>query len=401
MTAPVQFSDVDLRAHLAPPGNPLRIFVSPLAWRSVLYCLTSMIAGLLALVAGIVGVLVLPLVTWATANVERGRLVVLGLPRLSPLPRSRVRHPWDLRGLKDGNLSVWGITVLFGLIDLVPGTVWAAVVSSLASSLVRVYTAPAALVDRVLSVGGLFLVLMGGLYGAWALASAQALVIDLQLRPYSELSRKVDELTTSRRELVDVFAAERRRIEQDLHDGAQQHLVLLSMQLGEADYALDQGRPDDARAALESARQSVEAAMTSLRDTVRGIHPQLLTDRGLATAVRELAERQPVPVRVEISGSQEPGEQLALAAYYLVSEAFTNIAKHSGATTATVRLALADPLEVEVYDDGRGGAVVQPGHGLSGLVERARAVGGDCWLTSPPGGPTLVRARFPNPQERR
>ncbi|MFT4109023.1 sensor histidine kinase [Propionicimonas sp.] len=401
MTRPVQLSDADLRAHLAPPGNPLRIFASPLAWRSVLYCLTSMVAGLAALVAGIVGVLVLPLVTWVTANVERVRLVVLGLPRLSPLPRSRVRHPWDLRGLKDGNLSVWGITVLFGLIDLVPGTAWAGAVSSLIRSLVIVYSAPAAPLDRVLSVVGLLLVVMGGLYGAWALASAQALVIDLQLRPYSELSRKVDELTTSRRELVDVFAAERRRIEQDLHDGAQQHLVLLAMHLGEADYALDQGRPDDARAALELARGSVEAAMTSLRDTVRGIHPQILTDRGLAAAVRELAERQPMPVRVEISGSAEPGEQLTLAAYYLVSEAFTNIVKHSGASAAAVRLVLADPLEVEVYDDGRGGAVVRPGHGLSGLVERARAVGGDCWLTSPPGGPTLVRATFPNPKERR
>ena len=92
MTRPVQLSDADLRAHLAPPGNPLRIFVSPLAWRSVAYCLTSMVVGLLALVAGVVGLVVLPLVTWATANVERARLVVLGLPRLSPLPRSRVRH---------------------------------------------------------------------------------------------------------------------------------------------------------------------------------------------------------------------------------------------------------------------------------------------------------------------
>jgi signal transduction histidine kinase len=397
MARPVQFSDADLRTHLAPPGNPLQIFVSPVAWRSVGYCLTSMIVGLAALFAGIVGVLVLPLVTWATANVERTRLVVLGLPRLSPLPRSRVRHPWDLRGFTDGNLAVWGITVLFGLIDLVPGTVWASTVVALASSTGLVFTTPSAVVDRVLAPFGLLLVLMGGLYGAWALASAQALLIDLQLRPHSDLSRKVDELTTSRRELVDVFAAERRRIEHDLHDGAQQHLVLLSMQLGEADYALDQGRTEDARSALAAAQTSVEAAMTALRETVRGIHPQLLTDRGLVTAVRELAERQPLGVHVEVSGSREPGEQLSLAAYYLVSEAFTNIVKHSGASTATVRLTLDDPLRVEVYDDGHGGAEIQPGHGLSGLVERTDALGGQTWLTSPPGGPTLLRASFPNP----
>lgn len=396
MTRPV-LSDADLRTHLAPPGNPLQIFVSPVAWRSVGYCLTSMIVGLVALFAGVVGVLVLPLVTWATANIERVRLVVLGLPRLSPLPRSRVRHPWDLRGFKDGNLAVWGITVLFGLIDLVPGSAWAAAVSSLMRSLVIVYSAPAALVDRVLSVVGLLLVLMGGLYGAWALASAQALLIDLQLRPYSELSRKVDELTTSRRELVDVFAAERRRIEHDLHDGAQQHLVLLSMQLGEADYALGDGRIEDARRALASAQESVEAATTALRETVRGIHPQLLTDRGLVAAVRELAERQPLPVQVEVSGELAPSEQLSLAVYYLVSEAFTNIVKHAGASTATVRLTLDDPLLVEVYDDGNGGAVIRPGHGLSGLVERTDALGGRTWLTSPPGGPTLLRAAFPGP----
>lgn len=395
MTVRTQLSDADLRAHLAPPGNPLRIFASPLAWRSVGYCLTSMVVGLLALFAGIVGILVLPLVTWATANVERVRLVILGLPRLSPLPRTRVRHPWDLRGLRDGNLSVWGITVLFGLIDLVPGLVWAAVVSTLGQAVAGSTRPTATVLDGALPLAGLLLVLMGGLYGAWALASAQALVIDLQLRPSSELHRKVDELTTSRRELVEVFAAERRRIEQDLHDGAQQHLVLLSMHLGEADFALDHDRPDEARAALDAARGAVEASLVSLRSTVRGIHPQILIDRGLAAAVRELAERQPVPVRVEVTGDAEPAEHLALAAYYLVSEAFTNIVKHSGAGAATVRLGLADPLEVEVYDDGRGGAEVRPGHGLSGLVERARAFGGDTWVTSPPGGPTRIRASFP------
>lgn len=397
MPRPDTLSDADVGTHLAPPGNPLRVMISPVAWRSVAYCLTSMVGGLLALVAGVLGVWVLPLVTWATANVERTRLVILGLPRLSPLPRSRVRHPWDLRGLRDGNLSVWGITALFGLIDLVPGAVWAGVVGSLGSASIRGFSTPGTPVSMLWAPVSLVLVVMGGLYGAWALASAQALLIDLQLRPHSELKRKVDELTSSRRELVDVFAAERRRIEHDLHDGAQQHLVVLSMQLGEADYALGQGRPNDARRALEAAQGSVEAALTSLRETVRGIHPQILTDRGLVAAVDELAGRQPLPVRVEVSGDRTPGEQTSLAAYYLVSEAFTNIVKHSGATTATVRLTLADPLQVEVYDDGSGGAQVHPGHGLSGLAERTDALGGSWWLTSPVGGPTLVRATLPNP----
>ena len=109
------------RSRLAPPRNPLRMLVSPIGWRAVLYCFTAIVGGLLALLAGIVGILVLPLVTWATANVERARLVLLGLPPLTPLPRTRVRHPWDPRGLSDGNLAVWGITVLFALVDAAPG----------------------------------------------------------------------------------------------------------------------------------------------------------------------------------------------------------------------------------------------------------------------------------------
>jgi signal transduction histidine kinase len=196
---------------------------------------------------------------------------------------------------------------------------------------------------------------------------------------------------------VDVFAQERRRIERDLHDGAQQHLVLLSLHLGEAEYALDQGRTAEAKQALAAAQASVEAAMTALRETVRGIHPQILSDRGLSAAVHELASRQPVAVDVLVSGDSEPGEAVSLAAYYLVSEAFTNAAKHSRASRCRVELRLSDPLELEVFDDGVGGARIVPGHGLSGLMERAQAVGGQCWLSSPIGGPTHLRAVFPNP----
>lgn len=371
------------------------MLVSPTGWRAVLYCFTSIVGGLLALLAAILGVLVLPLVTWATANLERSRLVLLGLPRLTPLPRNRVRHPWDTRGFSDGNLPVWGVTVLFGLVDAIPGGILAGLVVVLTLALVREVEA-SRYASAVLDGGVLAICLVIGLYVAWALSAAQAMLVDIQLRPYSELSQQVDELTTSRRELVDVFAAERRRIEHDLHDGAQQHLVLLSMQLGEAEYALGHGDLDGARRALQSSQASVESATTSLRDTIRGIHPQLLTDRGLVAAVKELAARQPIGVRVEVSGDKAPGQQTSLAAYYLVSEAFTNLTKYARASTATVRLQLSDPLLVEVYDDGIGGAQIRPGHGLSGLVEWTRALGGDLWLTSPQGGPTLLRASIPS-----
>ena len=385
-----------VRARLKPPPNPLRMLVSPLGWGAVAYCATAILGGLLALIAGILGLVVLPLVAWVTANAEARRLRLLGLQVPGPLPSGPIRHPWDANGLRQGNLAVWGIAVLFAIVDFLPGAILVTVVIGIVTALVTRIGEPVN-GDAFLAVGALLVILIAGLYVAWALATVQAILVEDLVRPRTELRERVDQLTTSRRELVDVFAAERRRIERDLHDGAQQHLVLLSMQLGEAEYALDSGRPDAAREALGGARSSMEAAMTSLRETVRGIHPQILTARGLADAVRELAERQPVPVAVTITGVRRPGEQLALAAYYLVSEAFTNAVKHAAASTMAVRIDQGDPLEIEVYDDGIGGAVVRPGHGLSGMIERVQTFGGACWVSSPPGGPTIIRASLPNP----
>ncbi len=386
--------EVAVRARLKPPPNPLRMLISPLGWGAVAYCASAIVGGILALVAGILGVFVLPLVAWITADMEARRLRLLGLRREGPLPSGPIRHPWDANGLREGNLAVWGIAVLFALVDFLPGALLVTLVLGLTTQLVQGVLIG---VDVYLVGFGLLVVLVAGLYVAWALATVQAILVEDLVRPRAELREQVDQLTTSRRELVDVFAAERRRIERDLHDGAQQQLVLLSMQLGEAEYALDAGRPEAVREALTAARSSMETAMTSLRETVRGIHPQILTDRGLADAVRELAERQPVPVTVAISGDRRPAEQLALAAYYLVSEAFTNAVKHAVASTMSVRIDQRDPLEVEVYDDGIGGAVVRPGHGLSGMIERVQTFGGQCWVNSPPGGPTIIRASFPNP----
>ena len=386
--------EVAVRARLKPPPNPLRMLISPLGWGAVAYCASAIVGGILALVAGILGVFVLPLVAWITADMEARRLRLLGLRREGPLPSGPIRHPWDANGLREGNLAVWGIAVLFALVDFLPGALLVTLVLGLTTQLVQGVLIG---VDVYLVGFGLLVVLVAGLYVAWALATVQAILVEDLVRPRAELREQVDQLTTSRRELVDVFAAERRRIERDLHDGAQQQLVLLSMQLGEAEYALDTGRPEAVREALTAARSSMETAMTSLRETVRGIHPQILTDRGLADAVRELAERQPVPVTVAISGDRRPAEQLALAAYYLVSEAFTNAVKHAVASTMSVRIDQRDPLEIEVYDDGIGGAVVRPGHGLSGMIERVQTFGGQCWVNSPPGGPTIIRASFPNP----
>lgn len=398
IVAPPDPRDTEIRARLRPPGNPLAMLISRLGWGSVLYCATSIVGGLLALVAGIVGIVVFPLVAWATATVESVRLRLVGVRRLGPPPSGRVRHPWDPRGVGEGNLAVWGITVLFGLVDLVPGGVLVLLVIWLTTRLYGLIGDPLpSWSDYLLLPSGLLVVLVVGLYVGWALAAAQALLVESLLRPKAELRQQVEQLTESRRELVDVFAAERRRIERDLHDGAQQHLVVLGMKLSEAEFALDAGRPEAVRQALADAHTSLEHATTSLRETVRGIHPQILTDRGLGAAIDELAQRQPVPVAVTVLGAAQPSEQLSLSVYYLVSEAFTNATKHAAASTMSVRLELADPLLIEVYDDGVGGAVVRPGHGLSGLIERVQTLGGQSWLTSPTGGPTMVRASLPNP----
>ena len=390
--------DTEVRARLRPPTNPVAMLISPLGWGAVLYCASSIIGGVLALVAGIVGIVVFPLIAWATATVESVRLNLLGIRRLGPPPSGRVRHPWDPRGVGEGNLAVWGISVLFAMVDVVPGGILVLLVLGLATRWYSLlWEQSPSWFDLLTLPSALVVVLVIGLYIGWALAAAQALLVESLLRPKAELRAQVEQLTTSRRELVDIFAAERQRIERDLHDGAQQHLVVLSMKLGEAEFALDTGRPDAVRQALEEAQASMEQAMTSLRETVRGIHPQILTDRGLAAAVEELAQRQPVPVTVTVVGDRQPSQQLALSVYYLVSEAFTNATKHAAASAMSVRLELTDPLQVEVYDDGLGGAVIRPGHGLSGLIERVQAFGGQCWVSSPPGGPTIIRANFPNP----
>jgi signal transduction histidine kinase len=235
------------------------------------------------------------------------------------------------------------------------------------------------------------------LYVSWVLAAGQAYLEHSLLLPYSALTRQVDELTSSRSELVDVFEGERRRIERDLHDGAQQHLVVTTMRLGEAVYWLDQDDSAAARSAVLDAQTAVEDALAALRTTIRGIHPQVLTDRGLVAAVEELASRQPIPTRFECHGTPVPlPPQTESAAYYVVAEALTNVAKHAAASQAWVQLTYTGAeLRIDLTDDGRGGARWVPGHGISGLAERTQTAGGIFVLHSPEGGPTMITVTLP------
>lgn len=199
------------------------------------------------------------------------------------------------------------------------------------------------------------------------------------------------ELRRSRREIVGAFEIERRRIERDLHDGAQQYLVAANMKMGEASLSLD---PNTVEGRLISAAQDDAAlAIKALRETVHGIHPQVLTDMGLEAAVRDLARRfDQVEVRCPHPLPSLP-QGITASGYFFVSEALTNAAKYGG--PAAILLIADESLHITVTDMGQGGAVITPGRGLSGMKERLAAFGGTLELSSPKGGPTELRATMP------
>jgi len=216
-----------------------------------------------------------------------------------------------------------------------------------------------------------------------------------------QLQRRVETLEGSRKAVIDVEASELRRIERDLHDGAQQRLVMLTIDLSLAAERIDTD-PVAARALVVEAQDQARLALAELRDLVRGIAPAILLDRGLVPALSAIAGRCPVPTTV--SSSLPEGERLPdateRAAYFVVAEAVANVAKHASARRCEIRCRGDGPPEaprlvVEVWDDGAGGARVVPGGGLAGLAGRVEALDGSLTVDSPPGGPTTVRAEMP------
>ena len=215
------------------------------------------------------------------------------------------------------------------------------------------------------------------------------------LRPQErQLAARVDELTRTRAGALDVQAAELRRIERDLHDGAQARLVALSMQLGRAEERLGDDRPEVGEL-VRQARAEAGAAIGELRDLARGIAPPVLADRGLVAAVEALGRRAQIPVAVNASIMRRPVPVVETAAYFVVAEALTNAAKHAGGAAATVELAdHGDKLVIEVRDEGPGGADAT-GTGLMGLRHRVAALDGTLSVSSPAGGGTSVQAELP------
>jgi signal transduction histidine kinase len=225
-------------------------------------------------------------------------------------------------------------------------------------------------------------------------ASAAAAISLENGRLQTELRARVEELKGSRARMVEASQKERQRLERNLHDGAQHRLVALSLQLGLLEEELAGDR--SATVQLERARGEIDRSLDELRQIAQGIHPAVVSGHGLAVAVEQLAARAPVPVRLNVEIEERLPEALEVAAYYIVAETLANVGKHAQAATATVEVTRGNGrINIEVCDDGVGGADTERGSGLRGLADRVEALGGRLRVWSPRGGGTRVRAEIP------
>ncbi|WP_460654821.1 sensor histidine kinase [Kribbella endophytica] len=405
-----------------------RYLVSSWPWRSYAYLLSSVPVGLVTiglLFAGVglgallspvvIGVLLLtrfPLIGVGIGVVERwrARLVLpdgISSPHAAmPAGISR-RERLKFRRREQASLRALGYGVLLGtfvwlLSAVIGGLSAVTVVLTLAAPLIasRETMGMGPWVLDTAGEGWLFLFTFGpcfyvvSSYLLGVLAAAEASLAKALLGPREdELRRNLSELRRSRLDLVDAFETERARIERHLHDGVQQRLVGLTMTLGLAELDLPEG---ESKRLVVKAHSEAEAALADLREAVRGIHPRVLVDLGLEAAVREVADRMPLPVAVQVSLPDRLPAPIEAAAYFFVSETLGNVAKHAEATNCHVQAWVnRDRLVVTVTDDGQGGADPAQGTGLTGLVTRLDALGGTLDLSSPPGGPTRLRMECP------
>jgi signal transduction histidine kinase len=209
------------------------------------------------------------------------------------------------------------------------------------------------------------------------------------------LGARVEDLRGSRQRIIAAADAERRRIERDLHDGAQQRMVAVAVTLGLAQAQMERD-PVAAAQLIQQAREEAQLAVKELRELARGIHPAVLSDRGLEAALEALAARAPVPVEVSGVPDEPLPRPVEAAVYFVTAEALTNIAKYAQADAASIDLCVADDsVRVQITDDGVGGADVDLGTGLSGLCDRVEALDGSFGIESPPGGGTTVTVEIP------
>jgi signal transduction histidine kinase len=251
--------------------------------------------------------------------------------------------------------------------------------------------------DVYLAVGGLALLMaapwLTAGFAALDVRAAQALLGPSRAE---ELEHRVERLTQTRAGVVDAADAERRRLERNLHDGTQQRLVSLAMNLGMARAQTETETVEEAHEAITEAHEEAKAALAELRNLIRGLHPPVLENRGLDAALSGVAARMPIPVRLTVNVPRRPPPTIEAVAYFVVSEGLTNVTKHSQASQAEVFVQRdGDRLHIIVTDDGVGGADPARGTGLAGLARRAESVDGTLEIASPPGGPTLLTVDLP------
>jgi signal transduction histidine kinase len=381
-----------------------------LMWLAALAVLLGLSVGLAILVVGLpLLALTLTVVRWG-ADTERARAaLVLATPIARP-PRhgeGRLLARWRTR-LRDRH--TWrelAYMVLLGPAGIASGALaiaaWAAAIVALGAPALHRLAAEGSVLEG-LSGLELAAVAAAGLAmipaAAWltvAIARSLARLAAWLLAPDARdaLAARVRTLEHTRAGAVESADARLRRLERDLHDGAQHRLAFIAMEL---DRARGKLADDPAAAAplLLHAHEESKRAMGELRDLVRGIHPSVLADRGLDAAISGLAERTRVPVSLRIELPSRPPVAAETAAYYVVAEALTNVGKHAGARSVSVTIAQdSEALSVEVSDDGRGGARRTPGSGLDGLAQRVEALDGSLSIDSPAGGPTTLRAVIP------
>ncbi|WP_246178303.1 sensor histidine kinase [Actinomadura decatromicini] len=429
----------DVAANVADlPWTPLAMARSSVTWRSAIYLAVSLAFGLgwfIALVVGLalstilliiwVGLpmLALMMIAWRFGAMLERRLVRLAFGvRIAdpyrPLPPGR--NPLAKLKSMASDPATWKdlayLAVLFPitLVEFVTSVVvWAAtfallflpvIVAADGGAEVSVgpvsYWAGNPLEALPISLIGLVL-LVFAMYTTRVMAVTHSAFARLMLgqspsqQENLELRKRTEHLRASRARGVDAAEFERRRIERDLHDGAQQRLLAVAMDIGRARAKLEDD-PEGARALIEQAHLGTKEAITELRDLARGIYPAILTDRGLDPALSGLAGRAPVPVEVDVDLPERPPAAVESIAYFIVAESLANIAKYARATRATVRVAREDRwVVVEVIDNGVGGATARAGGGLAGLADRAATIDGMLIVDSPPGGPTIIRADLP------
>ncbi|MEU4692835.1 sensor domain-containing protein [Actinoplanes sp. NPDC023714] len=371
-------------------------------WATILAVLSLLVAGTLlsVLVVGFAGFVATVLSGIVVARVERWRLRLVDFSDLpdphEPVPAPGLRAWVGFRLREEVTWRELGYAAISaGLLCWMD----ALVVGGAGYIAVTTIGAPFVIGDEPLHNTLLFplfgvplTIILAYPIVAWA--GARAAMARAILAPRTD--ERLVEVTRSRARLVDAFEVERRRIERDLHDGAQQRLVALSMQLGLARLELPPGSP--AAEPIAAAHELAKQALTELRELIRGVHPQVLTGRGLAAAVGEVASTAPLPVDLDFDLPGRLAPAVEVTAYFVTVEALTNVVKHSGAARAAISARVVrDRLLLEVRDDGRGGADPAKGTGLVGLADRLAVLDGAVTVSSPEGGPTVLRAELPLP----